>query len=98
MALKSRFRLPIFLHNYPSPPYLAQLLDSNLDSDGVEDRADHKARATSIGLAPAFLFKPEMPGFEGQLASYSDGACVPLPVAWPLLSSLVIYVSAATCT
>ena len=64
----------------PRPQPCAHLPRSNLDSDGVEDRTDHKARSTSLGLAPAFLFKPDMPGFQGMLTSYSDGACVPLPL------------------
>lgn len=49
---------------------------SNLDSDAVEDRSDHKARAASLSLAPAFMFTPDMPNFYGTLSSYSRGAYV----------------------
>ena len=49
---------------------------SNLDSDDVEDRSDHNARATSLSLAPAFMFNPEMPSFSGTVTSYSNGAYV----------------------
>ena len=49
---------------------------SNLDSDAVEDRSDHKARASSLSLARAFLFRPDMPNFYGTLSSYSRGAYV----------------------
>lgn len=48
---------------------------SNLDSDAVEDRSDHTARAASLSLAPAFVFRPDMPNFYGTLSSYSRGAC-----------------------
>ena len=49
---------------------------SNLDAADVEDRLDHKARASSLGLAPAFMFNADMPSFQGTLASYSSGAYV----------------------